>query len=256
MKKFLLFFAALFLLPFHIFAFPTSLYWTVCITDVMPTGWGNLQVANYFTAFNEPVGRGQSFFPDVGFTMGLFTIKDWKAEVGVDYIGGSDYPWLFNGKIGIDENKLSARAPSFSLGIYYVGTKPGVTNFNIVDAVIGKTIPKSFGGGRIFFGAYIGNHVVGPQQGGYMIGYLNQFCKAKDCKGNDYWKVWLVADYASGKNIVGGGGFGISYFFNPYITILMGPTWFNYAEINGHWKWTVQVDFLFKVFTPKKCKKS
>ncbi len=256
MKKTGFAFFSLWLLTFapnHLNAYPSSLFWTTCTTYVVPTGVANFQVANYFTVFNKD-HHGQAFPTDVGLTLGLLTWCDWKAEVGIDYLGSFDYPWYFNGKVGIEESKLFAQAPSFSVGIYDVGTQAGITNLNIVNAVVGKTLPNWLSGGELFLGAFVGSHTLGRDQGGYMVGYLNVFCPAKDCNGVDYWKWWLVADYASGKNFLGGGGVGITYFFNSRACVLTGPTWFNDAHLNKRWKWTVQIDIFFPVFqTRKKC---
>lgn len=238
-------------------AFPTALYWTTANTDIVPTGRAFLDFSNYFTIF-ESVDRcrlnPENFFPlDIGLSLGLLSWHDWKVEVGIDLVEPTNHPWFFNGKIGIVEDKLFKNAPSFSFSAYGFGTEPGVTNFNIIDAVIGKTLPDKFPflGGRVFFGGYFGSSTIGPDQGGFMVGYANGFRKRKDCHKVEYFKWFLVADYASGKNVVGGGGIGISYFFTPDISILTGPTWFNDAEINGKWKWTVQIGFLFTVFKPK-----
>jgi len=55
----------------------------------------------------------------------------------------------------------------------------------------------------------------------------------------------LAADYASGKNYIGGGGFGMYHYFTKDISLLTGPVWFNDHAINGQWKWTVQLDINF-----------
>jgi hypothetical protein len=58
-------------------------------------------------------------------------------------------------------------------------------------------------------------------------------------------KVQFAADYASGKNYIGGGGVGLYYYFTPNISILAGPVWFNDKGINGKMKWTTQLDMNF-----------
>jgi hypothetical protein len=240
-----LFFFSFLVIKLH--AYPSSLFWTTCTTDVVPAGIAVIEVAHYSTIFHKP-HHGQILPPDVGLTLGVLKWRDWEAEVGVDYFAGLDYPWFFNAKIGIQEKKLFLQAPSFSVGIFDVGTKMGITNLNIVDAVIGKTLPEWLSGGRLFFGGFVGNRPMGKDQGGYMIGYLKVLCPAKDCYETDYWKWWLVADYASGKNFIGGGGVGVTYNFSSRASVLTGPTWFNDVHFNGKWKWTVQVFILFSAF--------
>lgn len=235
MKRFLsLFF---FFLPFSLSGTPTSLYWTNCITDVVPTGMVNFDVDNYFTIFMHD---GEFFPPSVGAEFGIFSWGNWSAEAGVDYNGGTSSPWLFNGKIGIQEGKFTPKAPAFSIGVFDVGTS-GSTNFNVFDLVAGKTLPD---GSRVFIGGFVGSRTLGRNRAGFMVGFLKGFCETKDCEGTKFNRFVFLADYASGKNAIGGGGAGISYFFTPRIYVITGPVAFNDAHFNGKWKWTVQVNML------------
>lgn len=230
----------------RIWGTPSSLFWTNCTTDVQPTGTGNIDADNYFTVFNSK-GRGQTFPPDIGVLIGVFTVKDFSVEMGFDYLGGTDYPLFFNAKIGIPEAKLFSWSPSFSLGVFDIGTKSGVTNLNVFDVVFGASLPKEIGG-NVYIGGYTGNRALGRVRQGYMVGFSFPFSPAKDCKGKEYHKWILEADYASGKNELGGGGVGLSYYFTPSISIQTGPTWFNDAKTNGRWKWSFQVDIGFPIF--------
>lgn len=228
---------------------PTSVFWTNCTTDVTPTGTGVIEVYNYFTVFNRR-GHGQSFRPDVGFLLGIFSWKDFSAEAGVDYFGGADDPLYFNTKIGIPEDKLFLKAPSLSVGVFNIGTRThtsGRTNQNIVDLVIGKSLPKSIGG-RFFLGGFTGSKAMGQNRGGFMVAYQRTFCHTKDCNGKEYDKWMLNADYASGENTIGGGSAAISYYFSPDIYLETGPVFFNTAKYNGTWKWSVQLYYYFPVF--------
>jgi hypothetical protein len=222
---------------------PTSLFWTNCTTDVQPTGSANIEVYNYFTVFNRR-GHGSAFPPDVGFLVGLFTWKDLSAEAGIDYLGGTDDPLFFNTKIGMPEDKLFHKAPSFSVGIFNIGTRTrtrGRTNQNIANLVLGKSLPKKIGG-HLFFGGFGGNRAMGKNRGGFWVGYARPFGRpGKDCHGKEYDRWIFEADYASGKNTIGGGGFALCYYFCPTVYIETGPVWFNSAKINGSWKWSVQL---------------
>lgn len=227
-------------------ATPTSLFWTNCITDVQPAGTGHFGVDNYFTVFNRR-GHGQFFNPDIGCEVGLFTWHDISCEIGIDYLGGADDPLLFNGKIGMQEDKLFKHAPSWSLGIFDVGTRANVTNWNIVDFIIGHSLPN-FIGGHLYIGGYAGNKSMGRVRQGFMVGFNHTFCPAKDCCGKDYNKWAIAADYASGKNAIGGGGFAVVYYFSPVVSVETGPVWFNDRKINGRWKWSIQIDIDVSLF--------
>lgn len=240
MKKFL---TLVFLSCSSLFAFPSSLYWTVCTTDVVDPGKAAFDVSIYTHLFH-PSDPRPLLTPDIGLTFGLMQLGDWKFEAGFDYFAGIRHPWFFNAKTGIGENKLFENSPSFSVGIFEVGTS-GETNFNVVDVMIGKKLPNYLSGGQFFVGGFTASQSFGRDTAGYMIGYYKTFCPDTDCYGVDYSKWWLMADYNSGRNFNGGGGVGIAYFMNSKVSLITGPTWFTDASLNGNWKWTVQVFILF-----------
>lgn len=236
-------------------ATPSSVFWTVCTTDTYSTGTGHIDADNYFTIFNRR-GHNSAFPPDIGFELGLLSWKSISFEAGVDYLGGTDNPLFFNIGAGIPEDKLFCHAPSIKLGFFNAGTRchgQHRTNQNIVDFIIGKSLPNNIGG-KLCVGAFSGNRAMGKNRQGFMISYQRSFCATKHCDKKEYFKWVLCADYASGKNTIGGGGLGIYYYFNPDISILTGPVWFNTAKYNGKWKWSVQLDFSFPVFDINKDK--
>jgi len=221
-----------------------------------------------------------SFSTDVGVTVGVLPFEKLQMEIGIDgmfpgtrlnpALRSGGHALLFNAKLGVPEGALASWSPAFNVGIFNVGTQAQVTDMHIVDALIGKTL-GSFG--RIHGGGYYGNpNSVLMREGGCkpspanpalacvtdranrggnngkldnvggMVGYDFGFWKVKDKEGNEYNKWILAADYASGKNAIGGGGFGIYHFFTKDISLLTGPVWFNDHAINGQSKWTVQLD--------------
>lgn len=232
---------------------PSSVFWTYCTTDVYSTGTGHIDADNYFTVFNER-GHGSSFSPDIGFEFGAFSWDDLAFETGIDYLGGADNPLYFNAGAAVEEDKLFCHAPSFKVGIFNVGIQyqgGGRTNQNIVDIIAGKSLPDWLGG-KFYVGGFSGTRAIGKNRQGFMVAYTRSFCPAKYCGDKDYYKWVFCADYASGKNTIGGGGFGLYYYFTPDISILTGPVWFNSAKINGNWKWSVQIDISFSIFEKKK----
>lgn len=254
MKNFFVVLALLTISLSQLEATPSSVFWTVCTTDVYSTGTGHIDEDNYFTVFNRR-GHGSFFPPDTGFELGVFSWKDLSFETGVDYLGGMDDPLFFNIGAGIPEDKMFCHAPSFKVGFFNAGTRyhgHNRTNQNIVDIVIGKSLPNWLGGGRLCIGGFSGNRSIGKNRQGFMVSYQYSFCKTKYCDDKEYYKWVICADYASGKNTIGGGGVGIYYYFTPDISILTGPVWFNSAKINGNWKWSIQIDISFSVFDTKK----
>ncbi|GAB4414400.1 MAG: hypothetical protein OHK0032_10480 [Thermodesulfovibrionales bacterium] len=233
------------------YATPSTTYWTPMTPDIQPYGVLHIGVDNYFTVFRKAANGGGSFPTDFGLTMGVLPFEKLQMEVGVDLLESSDYPLYFNAKIGTPEDALFKGSPTLQLGIFNVGTKNNVTNQNIVYGVIGKTI---LGIGRLSVGPYIGNKKVlvdkdgNKENTGIMVAFDRGFLPVKDKAGNEYNKIVFAADYASGKNAIGGGGFGLYYYFTKDISLLTGPVWFNEEAINGKWKWTIQLDINLPIF--------
>lgn len=221
------------------YATPSTEFWTPCTTDVQPCGTYHIGVDNYFTVFNKR-GHGSFFYPDVGLTVGVFSCRKVSSELGIDYLGGADHPIILNGKVGVGEDYFFKNAPSFSFGIFNLGMHRD-NNWDILYLVAGKILPECFGG-RFFVSYYHGNRSLGRDRQGFMVAYDREFVAAKDSNGKEYKKWLLVADYASGRNALGGGGVGVAYRFTSDISLLTGPVFFNDAHINGRWKWSVQVD--------------
>lgn len=233
-------------------ATPSTTYWTPATTDIQPFGVLHIGVDNYFTVFRKAADGAGSLPTDVGLTMGVLPYEKIQMEIGVDLLEPSDYPLFFNAKLGTPEQVLFKESPALNLGIFNVGTQKDVTDQNIVYGLVGKTIPVL---GRVHAGFYAGNGKAlvdknGERENtGFMIGWDKPLLRVKDKDGKVlYDRLILAADYASGKNAIGGGGVGLYYFFTKDISLLTGPVWFNEESINGKWKWTVQLDINWGVF--------
>jgi len=244
-------------------ATPSTTFWTPMTPDIQSFGVLHIGVDNYFSV-NKAVGSGgdpHSLPTDAGLTIGVLPFEKIQMEMGVDYLQPADYPWSFNAKIGFPEGALFKESPALQAGIFNVGTHTNDaapdaltngTNQNIVYGLIGKTIP--YINCRISAGPYIGNSSVlvnsatgDSQDKGFMVAIDRGFWAVKDKEGNEFNRLVLAADYASGTNQIGGGGVGLYYYFTKDISLLTGPVWFNDSGWNGSWKWTIQLD----INTPK-----
>jgi hypothetical protein len=235
------------LLLFNGVAFATSstTYWTPATTDVQGFGILHVGVDNYFTVFRKAEDGGAAFATAAGpVTIGVLPFKNLQMEVGFDLMEPTDHPLLFNAKIGTPEGSLFKGSPALNLGIFNVGTEKNATDQNILFGLLGKTVP---GVGRLHGGPYVGNSRSSGFVGGYgkaqargvMIGFDRGFLPAPN---GEFSRLVVAADYATGNNSIGGGGFGVYYYFTKSVSILTGPVWFNDESINGKWKWTVQLD--------------
>ncbi len=225
-------------------ATPSGTVWTPLSPDVQAYGVGHWGVDNYFTVFRKAEDGGASFPTDAGFTLGVLPGDQLKLEIGVDLIEASDYPVSFNARLGYTEGGLFDGAPALQLGIANLGTKSGVTNQDLVYLVVGKTIPNV---GRFSVAPYRGNpDVLVDAKGekdntGWMVAFDRGFHLVQGPEG-DFNRFVLAADYASGKNALGGTGLALNYYFTPNVSLLTGAVWFNEEAINGKMKWTIQLD--------------
>lgn len=244
------------------FATPSTTYWTPATSDIQPFGVFHVGIDNYFTLARKN-DKG-SLPTDVGLTVGVLPFDKFQMEVGVDWMEPTTDPLMFNAKAGTPEGKLFDGSPALNIGIFNAGTDhrasskdgDGRTDFNIVDFIVGKTLPLDLG--RLHAGVYHGNSkalVNMKKEGkkdnnGYMIGWDKGLKLTKDKDGNEYAKWVLAADWASGKNYIGGGGFGVYHYFTKDVSLLTGPVWFNEPSSagpnpNAKWVWTTQLDINF-----------
>jgi len=244
-------------------ATPSTTYWTPATSDIQPYGVWHLGIDNYFTLGKKKAADRGGLPTDMGITVGVLPYEKIQLEVGIDWLEPSAYPMFFNAKLGTPEGAMFDGSPALNIGIFGVGTNTSVdsdgnsrTDFNIVDVIAGKTLPMGLG--RIHIGLYSGNDKALLDKNGdrantgFMIGYDKGFMAVKDGKSgkDEYNKVVLAADYASGNNAIGGGGAGIYYYFNKDISLLTGPVWFNepssvIGNSNIPWVWTTQLDVNF-----------
>ena len=226
-------------------ATPSTTYWTPMTLDIQSFGIVHIGVDNYFTIGTKAQDGAAGFPTDAGLTLGVLPFTKLQMEIGVDYLGPSDAPFYFNAKLGAPEGALFKGAPALQAGIFNVGTKKGVTNQNIGHVVVGKSLTVI---GRVSAGGYLGNGAVlrdadgKKANSGVMVALDHAFVTVKGKDGDEFSRWVVAADYASGKNALGGGGFGVYYFFTKNVSLLTGPVWFNEERINGKWKWTIQLD--------------
>jgi hypothetical protein len=226
-------------------ATPTSTFWTPVGPDIQARGVIHLGVDNYFTAFRTADDGAGSFPTDFGLTVGLLSAARFQLEVGIDVVEASDDPVFLNLKMGSPEGAWFDGSPALQLGLANAGTDRDATGYDVFYLVIGRTIPRF---GRLSLAPYVGNDELlrnpegRKENSGWMVAFDRGFRPTTDAAGNTFNRWVLAADYATGDNALGGGGLGLAYSFTKDISLLTGPVWFNSEEINGPWKWTIQLD--------------
>jgi hypothetical protein len=227
-------------------ATPSGTFWTPMTLDIQSYKVVHLGIDNYFTVDKKASSGEQGAFPtDLGLTVGVLPFEKIQMEVGIDANFPTDNPYSFNAKIGAPEDVLFKYSPALQVGIFGAGTKDKVTNLNVIYGVVGKSIPDV---GRLSAGPYFGNKdllkkTTGEKENtGFMVAFDRGFFSTKDAANNEYSKVVFAADYASGKNAIGGYGIGVNYYFTKDISLLTGPVFYNEKAFNGAWKLSTQLD--------------
>ncbi len=234
----------------------STTFWTPMTPDIQPFGVLHFGVDNYFSVERDSKNVLPTDFTVL--TVGLLPFKKVQMEVGADHIANTAHPWLFNGKIGSPENAWFDGSPALQVGVFNATKKfrTSRADANVFFAVVGKTLTRV---GRFSIGPYWGNHATllsctgAAGNAGFMVAFDRGFL-AVYRNGAEYKRVILAADYASGKNAVGGGGAGVNYFLTRDISVLVGPAFFNDSGINGLWKITAQLDInlnIRKMFSRK-----
>ena len=226
-------------------ATPSTTFYTVATPYIQPFAVPHFTYDSYLS--------GSAAFPaDLGFTVGLLPFKKFQAEAGFDLFYPGSNPFQINFKGGIPEGAFGKYIPGLTAGIFGMGFENNVNNYDILHFEIGKTFSRI---GTISVGGYKGlkskllRSASGKDQDwGYLVSFYRPL---------EPWteRIALSADYMSGKNIFGGGGAGLYFWFTKSIDVIIGWVWFNDEELNQPFRdgvFTIQldIDFNFKNSLP------
>lgn len=202
-------------------ATPSTLIW-IPSTDLQADGTWHLGIDNYFTKTD-----GYRSPTDLGLTYGLL---GGRAEVGVDYLGGSDDPLYFNAKYLLLPE--SEEVPALAVGVYNLGTESGVTDYNMLYVLGAKT----FGPVRVTLGYCKGKEsTLGCDSDMLLAGVDGYLTSDK--------KWWGAIDYQSGDNAFGALSFGASYAVTDKVSLLLGYDLYNDSALDD--TITTQLDINF-----------
>jgi hypothetical protein len=197
-------------------------------TDVQKSGTVHLGMDNYFSLFRNGE-RPYQILPDAGVTVGVAKY----FEVGIDMVQPSPDPFSFNFKAALPE---SGSRPALAAGGLSVGTRRGVTDYNLFYGAAAKTLGRL---GRVTIGAYRGlNGALFPDgRGGESAsGAIASWDKSLSDR------IWACVDYASGRSWYGCLSFGASYALGPDVSVVAGFVVFNNRRVVPNDAFTVQFD--------------
>jgi len=230
-------------------ATPSTTVWAPSTTAVQGFLIPHLTYDTYFG--RTGTAAGSPIYPvTTGLTMGVLPYENLQLEVGFDLLLPSSDPFVFNAKLGTQEDKLFAWQPSLAVGIFGVGTASASTDWDMIYGQLQHSLPW---GGFISAGGYVAATdtvknqaaaagVANPNGAGF-IGAIG----SPDINLNLPWlkKVVLAADIQTGNNAFGAGGVAASLYFTDSIAVLTGPVFFMDSKTQpgaASWMWTVQLD--------------
>jgi hypothetical protein len=139
---------------------PSTTFWAPSVATCQAKYVPHVTYDTYYGKGAPPPNAGAPAYPiDTGLTMGILPGDKVQAEVGYDVLFPSSNPiWFFlNGKLCTPESSLFKGSPAIGGGIYNVGFKKNVTNYNILYLMAQKTLPI---GGYVAAGVYHGTNDV------------------------------------------------------------------------------------------------
>ncbi|HEX9049805.1 MAG TPA: hypothetical protein VF841_04665 [Anaeromyxobacter sp.] len=224
-------------------ATPSTTVWTPATTYTQPYLVPHLTYDTYVAE----KGMLQNTY---GLTVGVIPGDKVQGEVGFDvfYPGFTGDYLQLNGKVTVAENLVGAWSPALSVGIANAGFEKDVSDYDLLHATLGKTLPVGtlgiggyYGAGSALLWTGSGGAV---SRGGFMASYVSPDIKVA-LPGLE--KVVLSADYASGKNWFGAVAAAASFYFTSNVSLLTGPVFFLDTDLykrayGSDFMWTAQLD--------------
>jgi hypothetical protein len=246
-------------------ATPSTTYWAPSTTYVQPYLVPHITYDTYFSrgaippagvSSPGPVQNPPTYPVTTGLEIGVLPWDKLQLEVGFDLLLPSNDPFLLNAKLGTPEGTFFAGSPGLAVGIFGVGTKTDVTDYNILYAQAQKNLPW---GGYVSAGAHYGAGSellwTGSDGGVNRWGFMGALA-LPDININipGLKKIVPVGDIMTGKNVFGAAGGGLYFYFTDAIDLLTGPVFFFDKALQPGGRsmlWTVQIDVDITLFAAK-----
>jgi hypothetical protein len=239
---------AVLIVPAVAHATPSTTYWAPSTAACQAWRVPHVTYDTYFGKGPAAGSQGAPNYPmDTGLTMGVLPSTKVQAEVGFDLLLPSPDPLFLNAKLCTPESSLFKGSPALSAGIYNLGFKDGVTDYDVLHFMVQKSIP---GGGYVAGGLYhgLGSEALFTSSEGKVVrtgalaGLFSPDIKV-GVKGLK--KINFTADVQTGKNVLGAGGAGVYVYFTDTISLLTGPVFFLDKALQPGGRrmlWTLQLD--------------
>jgi hypothetical protein len=183
---------------------------------------------------------------NLGLTVGVLPFKNYNLELGVDHKSGTgigdDYPLYFNAKFGIPENALGKWSPAAAVGIFDLGTKSDVTDYDVVYGKLAKTLGSA---GRLSLGYFSGNEKLlldakgEKDNSGFFGAWERTMTEISP-------KLWLCVEYMGSESPYGTFNLGGAWKFADNVGMVLGYDIYNNSDIPPTVTVQVDIDFTLK----------
>jgi hypothetical protein len=225
--------------PLAAFATPSTTYWAPSVATCQPWAVPHVTYDTYFA-------KSAAYPITTGLTSGFLPFDKIQGEVGFDVLYPTQEPLLLNAKLCTPESSMFEGSPAIGFGIYSLGLKKDVTDYNVLYGMLQKSFPF---GGYVSVGFYHGlsetlftNSDGEKVQTGLMAAVASPDIQI-GLKGLK--KINFVADVQTGKNVFGAWGFGSNVYFADNVSLLAGPVFFLDKSLQpggNDFMWTAQID--------------
>ena len=234
-------------MPSVAYATPSTTYWAPSTATCQARGVPHVTYDTYFRKGPAAGTAGAPNYPiDTGLTTGFLPFDKVQGEVGFDALLPSQDPLFLNVKLCTPESALFPGSPGISFGIYNVGFKKDVTDYDVLHLMFQKALPV---GGYVAAGLYHGlnSTLLTNSEGrsvktGAMVAVTSPDIQIGR---RGLRKMSFAADVQTGKNVLGAWGGGAYVYFADNVSLLVGPVFFldkNLQPGGSTYMWTAQLD--------------
>ncbi|MEW6051712.1 MAG: hypothetical protein AB1644_11730 [Candidatus Zixiibacteriota bacterium] len=213
-------------------------------TDVQPYKLVHVTCDMYLPAEHDAFGNTLPAVTNIGLTMGILPFTKFNMEIGFDHKSGlgllDAYPLYGNAKVGIPENAFGNISPALAVGVYDVGTKSDMTDYNVFYAKVAKSFTANGTSlGRFSVGYFSGNDKLLLDQNGekdnsgLLAAWERTMTELSD-------KLWVCCEYMGTNSAYGTFNVGASWKFAPNVAVIGAYDLFNNSDLAS--TFTMQVD--------------
>lgn len=239
--------AAVVLGPAAAYATPSTTFWAPSTASCQGRGLPHLTYDTYFRRGPAAGSTGAPAYPvDTGLTVGFLPTSKVQGEAGFDVLLPSANPLFVNIKLCTPESALFTGSPGVSFGIYNVGFKKDVTDYDVLHLMVQKSLPA---GGYVSAGVYhalsqtlFRNSDGDTARTGAILGVASSDIHVNR---RGLRKISVAADLQTGKNVLGAWGFGSYVYFADNVSLLVGPVFFFDKDLQpggSKYMWSAQLD--------------